>query len=135
MTPTRIPPELLNPPPANRRKKKDSVTRAIQIMSAIALALSLTCLLMLGQAQPARESFFTRVFNVDVEPRMWDQFYLRASFGCLIATIMISGIGLLFNTMRLKREGDHFNRILLVLLALSAVGIVAFLIVYGRYLL
>jgi cytochrome bd-type quinol oxidase subunit 2 len=109
------------------------MTKAISIFTGAGWMLAVFMLLLFSKAQPGTENFITRVLNVSVNTN-WNSRFLWLSLYSLIAAFVLCLAGILFNIMRSRRKSDRFNKPLIFLSIMSAVGIFMFLSLFYRYM-
>lgn len=116
-----------------RRRKKDWVTTVIPYLSVAAWIIAAVALVLLDQASPQGESFFSRMLGAPVRSS-WNTSMLYTAFIALASSFVICLIGFLFNLLRHSRKTDRFNKSVIILGACSLVGLVAFFIRFSSYL-
>jgi hypothetical protein len=120
-------------PGVERRRRDDWVTRAITVFTGAGWLLAFLMFVLFGAAQPDTPIFLTRLFHHQVDTR-WNVMYLWLTLIFLIAAFVACIFGVIFNLMRYRRKTDRFNKPLIFLSVVAAVGITMFLIRFWRYL-
>ncbi|MDR1515363.1 MAG: hypothetical protein LBS45_06690 [Synergistaceae bacterium] len=114
-----------------RRQGRDWMAKAISIFTAGGWLFAMFMLLLFSKAQPGTENFITRVLNISVNTN-YNSRFLWLSLYSLIAAFIFCIFGVLFNIMRSRRKTDRFNKPLIFLSVMSAVGIFLFLSVFYK---
>lgn len=102
-----------------RRHGPDWLCRAFSYLALIAWILFLGSLLVTHFAKPEMDTGLVRYWNIEIRADWHPQltYYLQYM---LWGALIISGISLLMNRMRLKRRSDHLHFNILLLLLSSA---------------
>lgn len=100
------------------------------ILSFVSWLVAVGVVLVLDQAKPEKHHLFTRMFGVDVR-EYWDTAFLPAAFTLLIASLAICIIAFIFNMFRLKRRTDKFKKSIIIIAAITILGIVFFIMRFG----
>jgi len=116
-----------------RRRKPDWVVRSVTVIAVLGWIGALIALVMIHRARPAGESFFTRTFDLVAVTR-WDVAVLRSSFVAIMTSLVACGVGFIINLTRHRRKTDRYNKLLIILGVLSLALLIAFLIIYARFL-
>lgn len=116
-----------------KRRKKDWVTRAIPILSAIGWVATLVMITLLERAQPEQGNMFTAIFGAPLRS-YWNTSLLLAALLVLIAVVFISVVGFFFNMKRHRRKSDKYNKPLIALGCVSIISLVLFLVRFGSFL-
>lgn len=114
---------------ADRRRKKDWVTRAVPALSIIGWLLAIATMFFLDGAKPLTENVFTRLYGVEIHS-VWNQNLLRITLSLLIFVAAICLIGFLFNLLRKRRKSDRFNKSVIILGIIAVLSIIVFLIIF-----
>jgi len=106
------------------------------VLSLIAWAASIAVWVVLDAASPEKEvAWFTsigRVRGVEIEIRdYWDTTLLPIAFGLLIAALAICVIAFFFNKMRMRRKTDKYRKSIMIIGAITVIGVVLFLFRFG----
>lgn len=112
-----------------RRHGRDWMAKAISVFTGVGWMFAMFMLLLFSKAQPGTENFITRVLNISVNTN-YNSRFLWLSLYSLIAAFIFCLFGVLFNIMRSRRKTDRFNKPLIFLSVMSAVGIFLFLSVF-----
>lgn len=116
-----------------RRRKRDWVTRAVPIIAAIGWLAAIVMLVLLDRASPTHADFFSRLAGKLVVSS-WNTQMLQYVLLILVGVFVICLVGFILNLLRHKRKTDKFNMPIIVLGIASVIGIVAFLIAFGKYI-
>lgn len=117
----------------DRRKKADWMTKAASVLSLVSWFMSMVMLLCLDRASPETENLFSRLLGTAVRST-WNTSLLRTAFLLLLLAFCICAIAMIFNILRNRRKSDKYKKSIIILGALTLIGIVAFLIRFGAYL-
>jgi hypothetical protein len=115
---------------AERRREKDWMTKAVSVFSLIGWGFAIAMVMLFSEAGPEKENFITRILGVEV-PHVWNRHLLRVSLILLTLSFVFCAVGFIFNLLRHNRETDRFNKPMIFLGIVSAVGIVLFLIKFS----
>ena len=115
-----------------RRRKSDWITRGITAVTVIGWLCAVLSVVLLEMARPDGEGFFAGLFNVTDVSR-WDISMIMLAYTAIMLSLFTSVTGLIFNTVRLRRRADRYNKLLIVLCGISAVLVLLFLLNYARY--
>jgi len=113
----------------DRRRRRDPVLNLISIFGFVSWALMLPALLLIDQARPGVETFFDRWLGLTVDP-YWDVATFRYAFYLMLLIMLVSGLGLLFNSLRNKRKEDGIRVNLVLIFGMSLIGVAYYL---GRF--
>ncbi len=116
-----------------RRRKKDWVTRLIPIFSAVGWLSVVVFIFLLERASPRTGDIFTTKTDLIMVSGI-NSTLLRTSLAVLILVFLVCVLGFFFNMFRHRRKSDKYNLSIIILGLLSMVGIIVFILVYGRYL-
>lgn len=114
-----------------RRRGRDWMVKAISAFTGAGWLFVMFMLLLFSKAQPGTENFITKVLNIRVDA-YYNPRFLWLSLYALIAAFVFCLFGVLFTIMRSRRKTDRFNKPLIFLSVMSAVGIFLFLSVFYR---
>jgi len=109
------------------RKKADWVTHMATILSAVSWFFAITVWFVLDRAQPEKEHMFTRYFSVAVREN-WDASLLPIALILLIASLVICIAAFIFNMLRQRRKTDKYKKSIIIIGAITLIGIVLFVI-------
>ena len=120
-----------------RRKKADWMVKMATILSFVSWAVVIAVWVVLDAASPEKDMKFIssiiRMHN-DVQTHIrtyWNQTLLSVGFVLLVASLAVCMIAFLFNKLRMRRKTDKYRKSLIVIGAITIIGIVAFLIRFG----
>ena len=113
-----------------RRKKVDWVVRMATIMSLISWVVAFGVWVVLYSAQPEKEHMFSRYFHMEVRD-YWDTSLLPLAFLLLAASLCICVGAFIFNMQRMRRKTDKYRKSIIIIGAITIIGIVLFLIQFG----
>ena len=118
---------------SERRRSPDWITRGVTLVTVLGWLCAVVAIVLLELARPAGESLFAGLLDSSrVSP--WDVSTLIMAYSAIMLSLVTSVLGLIFNTVRLRRKADRFSRLLIVLCGVSALLVVFFLVSYSRYL-
>lgn len=112
-----------HPERRERRKGPDIWLRAIQWTGLISWGLMLPLLYLIDRAKPEFETFFDRMFDLQVRSN-WDLDVYRWAVYLMFFLLVLSGVGLIINKLRKRRREDFYRINLILIFLLSALGIV-----------
>ncbi len=112
-----------------RRKGPDFWLRAIQWLGIISWGLMLPLLYLIDRAKPGFETFFDRMFGIQVRTT-WDLEVYRWAVFLMVILFIFSGVGLFINKNRNRRSEDSIRLNLVMILLLSLAGIVYYLVYF-----
>lgn len=113
-----------------RRRTPDLIIQVVHFCNGIVWLILIAFLLTTNAAMPPVETFFDRLFNVQLREH-WDFEILRYAQLILAGLFVVSAIGLLLNAKRLKREGDHLRISLIITAVFSFIGSIVMLVLLG----
>ena len=125
--------EKENPVAVERRRKPNSIYRAVILISVLGWISAITAFILLDRAKPLNENFLTRLLDVTVVSR-WNTSMLRWAYGAIMASLVASSAGLILNTARKRRKTDHYSKLLITLSIISVILMALFLLRYAVYL-
>lgn len=114
----------------DRRKRRDPVLHLISVFGFVSWALMLPALLLIDRARPGVETFFDRWLGLTVNP-YWDVATFRYAFFLMLLIMLLSGAGLVFNSIRNKRKGDAIRINLILIFGFSLIGVIYYLSRFG----
>ena len=117
-----------------RRKKTDWVTKMATALSVVSWIVAFAVIIIIDQAQPEKQHFFNRFFNVG-ERDYWITSLLPVALGLLIGSLAICIFAFLFNMLRMKRKTDKYKKSIIVIGVIVVVSIVFFLLRFGAEIL
>ena len=109
----------------NRRKRPDLLLQLLAWFNAAAVFALAAALCFIAVAKPQMETFFDRYYNLTLR-KTWDESLVGYIALTLALSFVTSMIGLILNSRRLKRKGDHIHSTLVISLVVSIVGLVAY---------
>ncbi|SMP41405.1 hypothetical protein [Anoxynatronum buryatiense] len=109
-----------------RRKGPDIWLRSIQWIGMISWGLMLPLLFLIDRAKPEFETFFDKMFDIQVRST-WDQDVFRWAFYLMVGLLVLSAGGLAINKSRKRRREDYYRINLVIIFLLSAAGILYYL--------
>lgn len=113
-----------------RRKGPDIVVKAVWWIIGISWALIIGAFLFTSEAQPRFRTFYDDMLKERVRSYV-DQNLLRYAFYLLLANLAVCIIGVILNLTRNKRKTDKIHKSIIVLGAITLVGILWYLIAVG----
>lgn len=113
-----------------RRRQADWVVRGATVLSAVSWLIALAVMIILDQAAPERENFFTRLFEENVRLH-WDAQLLFPAFILLILSLATCIAAFIFNSFRMRRKTDKYRASIFIIGAVNIAGIVYFLVRFG----
>lgn len=117
-----------------RRKKPDFIVRMTTILSLLSWAFALMVWVTLDLAKPEKARWWEIQNNIAVRSK-WDVALLPTAYGLLISSLALCLLAFVFNTMRRKRKTDKYKKSVFIIGIIDIIGLVLFLIVFGRYFL
>ena len=123
-----------------RRRKVDWVVRMATALSLIAWTVAFAVWIVLEMASPEKETMFASlarsnrtVFgaNETVIRDYWDTTLLPIAFLLLVAALAICIVAFFFNKARMRRKTDKYRKSVIIIGAITIVGIVLFLVRFG----
>jgi len=119
--------------PSERRRSPDWVSRGVTAVTIFGWLCAAVAIVLLELARPFSENILAGLFNVTVVTQ-WDRSTLVGAYSAIMLSLVTSVLGLIFNAVRLRRRADRYNRLLIVLCAVSAVLVILFLVNYSAHL-
>jgi len=118
----------------NRRLKPDWVVNAATILSVLSWGIAFAVWLIIDQASPVRTQFFENFTGTAALSQQWNTALLPTALVLLIVSFVICVIAFFFNMARMRRKTDKYRKSIIIIGAVTLVGIVAFLLRFGAYL-
>jgi len=118
----------------DRRGRPDLLLRIMSGLGIVGWASLLVVMLVMDRAKPDDPNFIPdeRIFEITGVPyhlrTNWDQGLLTAIFYLLSVGLVVGIIGLAVNSRRHRRRGDYYRIHLVLLTAISAIGVLYYLI-------
>lgn len=104
-----------------RRKKQDPIMQIIHVCNGLVWLILIAFMLVTHAAMPPVETFFDRLLGLKLR-EYWDFHILRIAQFVLLGLFAVSTAGIVLNTRRLKRTGDHMRVSLLITAVFSFIG-------------
>lgn len=111
-----------------RRVKQDPIMQIIHLCNGLVWLVLIAFMLVTHAAMPPIETVFDRLLGVELRD-YWDYSVLRIAQVILAGLFLLSMTGIVLNTRRLKREGDHMRISLLITAVFSFLGSLAMLFI------
>ena len=111
-----------------RRVKQDPIMQIIHLCNGLVWLVLIAFMLVTHAAMPPIETVFDRFLGVELRD-YWDYSVLRIAQVILAGLFLLSMTGIVLNTRRLKREGDHMRISLLITAVFSFLGSLAMLFI------
>jgi len=102
------------------RKGPDIIIRILDISSVILWAFIIVNLAMIMFAMPEKETFFDRLFSIQVRG-YWDKDLLQFPLVLSVIQLIISVVLLFLNSKRLKRKDDRIRTSVVISLFVSLI--------------
>jgi Ni/Fe-hydrogenase subunit HybB-like protein len=113
-----------------RRRKPDWVTNMATVLSFVSWVVAFGVWIALDMASPEKVDMFTTQFNVNVRG-WWDTSLLLVAFILLVTSFGICSMAFIFNMLRKRRKTDKYRKSILIIGAVTVLGIIAFWIRFG----
>jgi len=110
-----------------RRKKADWVVKMATVLSFIAWLVAFGVWIVLDSASPEKTTFFTQFFGSTVRS-YWDTSLLPLAFALLVVSLCTCIVAFVFNMLRMRRKTDKYRKSIIIIGAITIVGIVFFVI-------
>jgi hypothetical protein len=116
-----------------RRQGQDLLLRMMSGLGIVGWAAMLVLMIVMDRAKPDDPTFMPsqRIFEIMGTPyhlrTTWDQDLLTYIFYLLILGLVVGIIGLAVNARRHRRRGDYYRIHLVLLTAISAIGVLYYL--------
>lgn len=102
----------------NRRQGPDFWVKFLQTASVLVWGFMLITLLIIEQAKPELENFFSHMFNVTLRQR-WDLDLLTYAFYLSVFMCIFSIFSLIVNKKRHRRKTDRYSKSIIFTLIFS----------------
>ena len=112
---------------SNRRKKPDLILRLLAWSNAIAVFSLIGAVCVIAIAKPKRMNFLDHFYSVQRLNPAWNTSLTGYIGALLLLSLLFSIIGLILNSKRLQRKGDHVNATLVLSLIASTVSFLFYL--------
>lgn len=113
----------------NLRSEPDLVSKSIGRFSVVCWCLIFAALIVTSLAMPAVRTLLNDNFALGLS-KGWSKTLFNIDFYLLAATFLVSGFGLLLNSLRHRRRTDSYNTSLIYFMVLSALCIIGYLIFF-----
>ncbi len=110
----------------NRRKHPDLLLKLLAWFNAAAVISLAAALCIAAIAKPELETFFDRYYKLHLR-QTWNQDLIGYIGLMLGLSCLLSTIGLILNSKRLRRKHDYIHSTLILSLILSLIGLVYFI--------
>jgi len=120
-----------------RRRKADWITKMATILSLLSWVVAIAVWAVLESASPEREMTFITSFlreTMGAETRIrdyWDATLLPVAFWLLVLALAICVTAFVFNALRMRRKTDKYRKSIIIIGAITLIGIVLFLVRFG----
>jgi len=114
----------------DRRKKNDWVVHMATILSILSWLVAFTVLFVLEQASPEKETILERMFGITVRD-YWNSSLLPIAFILLVISLCFCIFAFIFNMLRKRRKTDKYKKSIIIIGAITLIGIVIFMIRFG----
>lgn len=111
---------------SRRQNRKDPLLLSLRWLSVIGWLALLTALFVLGEARPPVETFFERWYKIQLRAS-WNLELARYIFYLMLFGLGTSLTGLVINSRRLRRKGDEWRVSLILVAAISLLGLIRYL--------
>lgn len=111
---------------SRRQRRKDPLILVLRWLSVTGWLILLTALFVLGEARPPVETFFERWYNIQLRAS-WNLELARYIFYLMLLGLGTSLTGLAINSRRLRRKGDEWRVSLILVAAISLLGLIRYL--------
>ena len=118
----------------DRRRKADWVVNAASVLSIVSWLFALVVWGILEFASPERETVFTQSWDIGVRT-WWDGNLLPLAFVLLVMSFITCIVAFLFNMTRMRRKTDKYRMSIIIIGIITFIGIIAFVIRFGSYLI
>ena len=106
----------------DRRGRRDLWTRLLTLFNLLSWVIIALILIITERAKPEFESFFDRVYRLDIRT-WWDIEFVKYLFWLAFAGSIMSSVGLILSVTRGRRQEDTSRLGLLLMGLLSVVGL------------
>jgi hypothetical protein len=117
----------------NRRRQADWVVKGAVVLSIISWAVAIAALLVIEFASPDNPDLMSRTFGGVVDST-WNDALLPIAFILLVASVCVCIIAFVFNMMRMRRKTDKYRKSIIIIGALSFIGLITLSINFAPYL-
>lgn len=111
---------------SRRQDRRDPLLLALQWLSVSGWLILLAALFVLAGAKPPVETFFERWYDIRLRSG-WDLHLARYIFYLMLLGLGTSLTGLAINSRRLRRKGDEWRVSLMLVAAISLLGLIRYL--------
>lgn len=111
---------------SRRQRRKDPLLVVLRWLSVTGWLILLTALFVLGKARPPVETFFERWYNIQLRAS-WNLELARYIYYLMLLGLGTSLTGLAINSRRLRRKGDEWRVSLMLVAAISLLGLIRYL--------
>lgn len=111
---------------SRRQQRKDPLLLCLRWLSVLGWLTLLTALFVLGEARPPVETFFERWYKIPLRAS-WNLDLARYIFYLMLLGLGTSLTGLAINSRRLRRKGDEWRVSLILVAAISLLGLIRYL--------
>lgn len=108
-----------------RDVKRDAIMSAIKVCSTLSISTLMVAFILFAAAQP--DSFWPPDANIGLTTT-WNPSFLALLQWVLVFGSLVSGIGLIANSRRLKRRSDWLRLNFVLLWTISILGVSTYLI-------
>jgi peptidoglycan biosynthesis protein MviN/MurJ (putative lipid II flippase) len=113
----------------NLRSEPDKLIKSIGRFSLVSWSLTLIAFVVTCLAMPVVRKFLTDTFNLELK-KGWSTTLYQIDFYLFTAIFIVSGLGLLLNSLRHRRRTDRYNYSLVYFVVLSALCMIGYLIFF-----
>jgi hypothetical protein len=106
----------------DRRGRRDVWTRLLTLFNILSWVIISLILIITERAKPEFESFFDRVYRLDIRT-WWDIEFVKYLFWLAFVGSIMSSVGLILSVTRGRRQEDTSRLGLLLMGLLSVVGL------------
>ncbi|AEG61681.1 hypothetical protein [Desulforamulus ruminis] len=114
-------------PVVERRQGPDLWVKFLKAAAILVWLAMLVILLIIDQAKPEFENFFSRLFNVTLR-QDWDTDILAYAFYLSVLMLIFSIFTLLVNRKRHRRKSDRYSRSVIIMIFFSTAVILFYFI-------
>lgn len=111
---------------SRRQRRSDPLLVALRWLSVSGWLVLLAALLVLAEAKPPVETFFERWYDLRLR-NSWNLELARYIFYLMLLGLGTSLTGLAINSRRLRRKGDEWRVSLILVAAISLLGLIRYL--------
>lgn len=106
----------------NRRKRPDLLLQLLAWSNAVAVISLVSALCIAAIAKPELETFFDRYYSLQLR-QTWNTDLIGYIGFMLLLSCLTSIAGLIINSKRLRRKGDHIRSTMILSLIISLIGL------------